>query len=739
MKYKRQDYLNFLNTEFEKIKKDFDQLINTKALVLKSEGKVFTGPFLKIEGDMAIFKIRENENMPRKNSFWTAVYFSGDMAKFRCWGDYTWAYLCKNYQSDYSDAHCVWLSKADEPGMCLIGVNHISYEFAKLLQREKPLIAFGPQMPPMQYILNLRDIVADSRFDKVNSVLDYDEFNKDLWSPQNVSKESNLNELIRDSFSSSDGIAIQGPPGTGKTYRMAQLTAQLLKQDKSILVTALTNRALMELAEKDDLQPYVAKGKVLKTSLTVDESVELPGLLPVDDNSCFSANGYLTLASFYISSGWAVNAEEVPFDYVLMDEASQALLPMIAATFKLGRKIIWIGDQKQLPPIIKTNNDIISRFKWNDIISGFNTLCSNFNNPSYFLNDTFRLTKRAAEFTSLFYNSNLKSVSKEQKVPIQMQQIDNEGGPSLVNAKLGVGEKTSAIINNTALDIVGEILLKAPDAKIAVLSKFIDTIKGLQKHFTLNLKGYEKNKNLLVETVDSVQGLTVDYCIYIIPKASEQYSLDDNLFNVATSRAKYSTIIIADQEIMSYDMSERIRRYLLKIQKDKFISFNEKKTLSSGSISLSVVGKLDPSKFERKRKELVSGKENIYIIDTNVFVNCPDIINKIGHQYKTIVPSTVLEELDKLKLKESIDKKSLNEAAKNISRAFTNHFSKMEEGNVNLLPSGFDKTNPDCLILSVALKYKEENPILLSSDNILLTRAKGLGITTITLRDFLGK
>lgn len=567
MKYNRQDYLNFLNTEFEKIKKDFDQLINTKALVLKDEGKVFTGPFLRMEGDMAIFKIRESDQMPRKNSFWTAVYFSGDMAKFRCWGDYTWAYLCKNYQSDYSDAHCVWLSKADEPGFCLIGVNHLFYQFAELLQREKPLVVFGPQMPPMQYILNLMDIVKDSRFDKVNYILDFVEKDKDLWSPQNVNKESNLNDLIMDSFSSSNGIAIQGPPGTGKTYRMAQLTAQLLKQNKSVLVTALTNRALMELAEKDDLKEYVATGKVLKTSLTIDESVELPGLLPVDDNSCFSANGYLTLASFYISSGWAVKAEEVPFDYVLMDEASQALLPMIAATFKLGKKIIWIGDQKQLPPIIKTNSDIISRYNWNDIICGFNTLCSNFNYPSYFLNDTFRLTKRGAEFTSLFYNSQLRSVSKEQIVPIQMQQMNNEGGPSLVNVKLVLGEKSSAIINGTALDIVREIIKKAPDSKIAVLSKFIDTIKGLQKHFTLYLKGYDKNKNILVETVDSVQGLTVDYCIYVIPKTSERYSLDDNLFNVATSRAKYSTIIIADPDIMSYNMSGRIRCYLHKIQK----------------------------------------------------------------------------------------------------------------------------------------------------------------------------
>ena len=102
-----------------------------------------------------------------------------------------------------------------------------------------------------------------------------------------------------------------------------------------------------------------------------------------------------------------------------------------------------------------------------------------------------------------------------------------------------------------------------------------------------------------------------------------------------------------------------------------------------------------------------------------------------------VIPTKVLEELDKLKLKNDIDKKSLNEAAKNINSAFTMNFSKMEDADVSLLPLGFDKKNPDCMILSVALKYKQENPILLTSDNILQTRANGLGITTISLRDFL--
>lgn len=150
-----------------------------------------------------------------------------------------------------------------------------------------------------------------------------------------------------------------------------------------------------------------------------------------------------------------------------------------------------------------------------------------------------------------------------------------------------------------------------------------------------------------------------------------------------------------------------------------------------------MLGKIDLSKFEKKRKEIVEGKENIYIIDTNVFVNCPNIIERIGHKYKVIIPAKVLEELDKLKLKNNIDKNALNTAARNINLAFTKQFSKMEDADISLLPVGFDKNNPDCQILSVALKYKEENPIILTSDNILQTRANGLGITTISLTDFL--
>jgi rRNA-processing protein FCF1 len=61
----------------------------------------------------------------------------------------------------------------------------------------------------------------------------------------------------------------------------------------------------------------------------------------------------------------------------------------------------------------------------------------------------------------------------------------------------------------------------------------------------------------------------------------------------------------------------------------------------------------------------------------------------------------------------------------------------LDTADLNLLPNDFNKKSPDNFILSVALKYKHENPIMLTSDNGLQIKAKGLNITTISLKEFL--
>lgn len=745
MKYQHKDYIQFLAKEIDAQNKEYESVKNTKAITLKDNGGLFVGKFIKIDDNgIAVFKVRNGEHIPRRRTYWTAVYLINEMSSFKNWGDYSWGYLREHYQRDFSDAYCVWVSKTTDHAFCLVGIKSIPMEFAQIMQEEFPIIAFGPKEPPLQYLCNLIDILNKTLPSSAANILNYGE-KSNLWNPNKIESDVPFKDIILKDWETTNQIIVQGPPGTGKTHRMADLAANLMSKEKSVLVIALTNRALIELANKEQLKSFLKKGLISKTNLSTDETKELPGLLPICSNKCNASQGRLTLASFYIASRWAVDAQEPPFDYVIMDEASQAFLPMIAATFLLGKKVIWIGDQNQLSPIVTMNEDVIARFDWLPIVTGFDTVCKYSGYVSYMLKDTYRLSCRAASCTGVFYENELRSVSPNQQTPSHLPFMKAEGGPSVIDIKLPIGDKCPQEGLQKVLEIAQAIISENKNAKLVILSKFRSTIGALQRYFLLY--GDEELYNAIqIDTVDSVQGLTTDYCIYFIPNVSLRYSLSESLFNVATSRARYNTILVGDSNMLRENMPTNVREYILKAQEDKYVVFNDVVATPIGvddGIFRTKVPQLSGPKIlgrielPERHKERQKDKENIYIIDTNVFVNCPDIIKRIGKNYKIIVPSKVLEELDKLKLKPSVDKTKLNKAAKNINTAFVQHFSHMEDADTTLLPNGFDRTNPDCMILSVALKYKSQNPILLTSDVMLQSRASGLGITTLSLQEFL--
>lgn len=131
-------------------------------------------------------------------------------------------------------------------------------------------------------------------------------------------------------------------------------------------------------------------------------------------------------------------------------------------------------------------------------------------------------------------------------------------------------------------------------------------------------------------------------------------------------------------------------------------------------------------------------KGKIYVVDTNVFVSCPDIISKIGPDNTVIISAKVVDELDNLKYKmEDENLRDVQKALKNINQEIDNGNVRMELSDVSLLPRDFDRHNPDNNILSVVLRHKGDAPTLLSSDNGLQIKAKGLGLNVIGLKEFL--
>ena len=128
-----------------------------------------------------------------------------------------------------------------------------------------------------------------------------------------------------------------------------------------------------------------------------------------------------------------------------------------------------------------------------------------------------------------------------------------------------------------------------------------------------------------------------------------------------------------------------------------------------------------------------------YIIDTNVFINCPDILSKIDAQHKIVLSAKVADELDRMKVKlTDKERRNAEKALRSLNRIIDRELC-FELSDSTLLPEDFDKRNPDNLILSVALKYKNSNPIMLTSDNGLQIKSKILHIPTVTLKEFLAQ
>ncbi|MBR1520124.1 MAG: hypothetical protein IJ635_02690 [Bacteroidaceae bacterium] len=164
--------------------------------------------------------------------------------------------------------------------------------------------------------------------------------------------------------------------------------------------------------------------------------------------------------------------------------------------------------------------------------------------------------------------------------------------------------------------------------------------------------------------------------------------------------------------------------------------------ISGDGISLKIKGKIDLSQFETPKQKSVKSttKKNVYVIDTNVFVNCPNIISKIDLKCQVVLSAKVIDELDNLKIKlDTEGKRNVEKSLWNINHAMDASNVCMELSDLSLLPDDFSKKSPDNSILAVALKFKNANPIILTSDNGLQVKAKGLGIATISLKDFLSK
>lgn len=133
---------------------------------------------------------------------------------------------------------------------------------------------------------------------------------------------------------------------------------------------------------------------------------------------------------------------------------------------------------------------------------------------------------------------------------------------------------------------------------------------------------------------------------------------------------------------------------------------------------------------------------NHYIIDTNIFIEEPDILNSLLDD-KVHLPRTVQSELSNLATKADI-RIAAGIALEKINFSLNQDNIFLEESNRDLLPEDLTvhtrNDDNDNRILSVALKVQQEylnqNIQLITNDNGLIGKAKGVNIDCLTLDDF---
>ncbi len=734
----------FYEEEIKKILSDYKAYLDSKCIDLINKNELYVGSFEYIDEvrNQVVFSF-PTDKLPKTKIPLTATRPKTTDVVNSNFYDFSYSLYRKNYVATFSECYGVYYN--EQNGKFNIGFNNFDLEFLNFLTKGDKIV-FGISDPPLKYYFNLIQITKnDVNSQKVDEVIS-GTYHLNDFKPDHIDDSLDLIAKYKTDLKNNDTIIIQGPPGTGKTLFISRLLEVLNKENKSVLVATLANRSLIELAKKYIEIEVADKTVVYKSNLTLEESKEVKALKPIPKDF-LPAAGSILLTTFYKMTGIAIeNISSPVYDYIILEEASQCFLGTIAAAKLLGKKVILVGDPIQLPPVVNQVNPSNISPNIDLMLESFTYYASTINCPKFRLTTTYRFSENACRQTNTFYENSLKSKYNIQKGNEIFSKIpplyNNKGGCSL----LYYDSTNLRSIYDLLLGQINNLLQINPEFEIAILSSTKKGVKLLRDNLLPKLNN--KQDQILINTVDSVQGLTIDFCFYFAySDGSPAFSFKLNRFNVATSRARFCTLILLDEVYKVVNPYKGlVAEFISKCEINNDISVHQitEEVSNNDSISfktpgLKVIDKIDLSKLVRPKKEIVNGKENIYIIDTNVFVDQPDIISKIDNQYQVVLSGKVIDELDKLKvtLPTEQQKQNVQKAIKLINDSFDKRNIKMETADLTLLPNDFDKKSPDNFILTVALKYKDENPIMLTSDNGLQLKSKGFGITTIKLKEFL--
>ena len=248
--------------------------------------------------------------------------------------------------------------------------------------------------------------------------------------------------------------------------------------------------------------------------------------------------------------------ENFLYDCVIIDESSQVDLISAAIAFSVAKRVVLVGDEKQLPHVVKsqllpTLNNIFSRYKLdccfdyvkNSILSC--VLKKEKNLVSTLLNEHYRCDQQIIGFCNKrFYNGEL----------VVRTPHKNGNGVTIISHGSHF-ERNRA--NEREVDIIEkEIIEELPASQTGIIAPYNNQIKLLNSRFG--------SLDCIIDTIHKFQGKEKDYIIMSTVANKIKFYEDDeqidflnnpNLINVAISRAKKRLYILASEEVLNQEGS----------------------------------------------------------------------------------------------------------------------------------------------------------------------------------------
>ncbi len=251
---------------------------------------------------------------------------------------------------------------------------------------------------------------SDNRlFDIINKKInDFQPINGDLKLNNPLKNYNDIQKrAIINSLATPDIFLIQGPAGTGKTSVIVEIVHQLFMNGKRVIISAFTNMAIdnVGIQLKSAGIPFIRLGSLHSTNMEIEEY----HITNRKDEYVTAIENNLPIIILSTTSNMAKDQYvDLMMDYVILDEAAQMTAPECMKTLLHGEKAIFVGDHKQLQPII-----ISEEAKKLDLhISLFEDLVQNTENRHILLKDQYRMNDAILEFPNKkFYNGELRSAN----------------------------------------------------------------------------------------------------------------------------------------------------------------------------------------------------------------------------------------------------------------------------------------------------------------------------------------